>query len=170
MCEDTTYHKTEGIIRLVIEELLSKVSRFRCERDECAIDHAVTGSPSMTRDALHPVRCFLLLICIGPSNGLVMEQQEGPDDMMSGVDDSPSATPCPLCNSIHRGHTTKMTELKQGDGELRQDGHLLVHRVVLEAGAILDEGDEDVKGVRRDLEISMKVGGIILFVTKEDEP
>ena len=105
MCEDTTYHKTEGIIRLAIEELLSKVSRLRCERDECAIDHAVTRSPSMTRDALHPVRCFLLLICIGPSNGLVMEQQEGPDDMMSGVDDGPSvsgygpATALLLCGS-----------------------------------------------------------------------
>src|SRR5260370_41750393 len=72
MCEDTTYHKTEGIIRLAIEELLSKVSRLRCERDECAIDHAVTRSPSMTRDALHPVRCFLLLICIGPLNGVTL--------------------------------------------------------------------------------------------------
>src|SRR5258707_3020733 len=118
MCEDTTYHKTEGIIRLVIEELLSKVSRLRHERDECVIDHAVTGSPSMTRDALHPVRCFLLLICIGPSNGLVMEQQEGPDDMMSGGDDGASTT-CPLCNSMHRGCTTEMTKLKQGDGKLR---------------------------------------------------
>src|SRR5258708_17150799 len=119
MCEDTTYHKTEGIIRLVIEELLSKVSRFRCERDECAIDHAVTGSPSMTRDALHPVRYFSLLICIGPSNGLVMEQKEGLDDTMSGVDDSPSATPCPLCNSIHGGCTTEIAKPKQGDGKLR---------------------------------------------------
>ena len=53
---------------------------------------------------------------------------------------------------------------------MRQDGHLLIHRVVLEAGAILDEGDKDVEGVRRDSEILMKVGGIILFVTKEDEP
>src|SRR5258705_13878749 len=119
MCEDTTYHKTEGIIKLAIEELLSKVSRLRCERDECANAHAVTRSPSMTRDALHPVRCFSLLICIGPSNGLVMEQQEGPDDTMSGVDDGPSTTPCPLRNSIHRGCTTKMTKPKQGDGKLR---------------------------------------------------
>ncbi len=47
---------------------------------------------------------------------------------------------------------------------------MLICRVVLEAGAILDEGDEDVEGVRRDLEISMKAGGITLFVTKEDEP
>src|SRR5260370_42041353 len=169
MCEDTTYHKTEGIIRLVIEELLSKVSRLRHERDECVIDHAVTGSPSMTRDALHPVRCFLLLICIGPSNGLVMEQQEGPDDMTGGVDDGPNATPCPLCNSIHRGCTTKMTEAKQGNGELRWEGHLLICRVVLKAGAILNKGHKDVKHVRRDSEILMKVGGIILFVTKEDE-
>ena len=76
MHEGTTYHKTEGIIRLAIKELLSKVSRLRHKRDECAINHAVTGSPSMTRDTLHPVRCFSLLICIGPSNGLVMEQQE----------------------------------------------------------------------------------------------
>src|SRR5260370_14081800 len=119
MCEDTTYHKTEGIIRLAIKELLSKVSRLRCKRDECAIDHAVTGSPSITRDTLHPVRCFSLLICIGPLNGLVMEQQEGPDDTMGGVDDGPSTTPHPLHNSIHRGCTTKMTKLKQGDGKLR---------------------------------------------------
>src|SRR5258707_1189526 len=119
MCEDTTYHKTEGIIRLAIEELLSKVSRLRCERDECAINHAVTRSPSMTRDTLHPVRCFSLLICIGPLNGLVMEQKEGPDDTMSRVDDSRSATPCALCNSIHGGCTTEMAKPKQGDGKLR---------------------------------------------------
>src|SRR5260370_1148060 len=145
MCEDTTYHKTEGIIRLAIKELLSNVSRFRCERDECAIDHAVTRSPSMTRDALHPVRCFSLLICIGPLNGLVMKQQEGPDDMMGGVDNSPNATPCPLSNSIHRGHTTEMTKAKQGNGELRWEGHLLICGVVLEAGAILNKGHKDVK-------------------------
>ena len=63
-----------------------------------------------------------------------------------------------------------MTEPKQGNGELGWDGHLLIHRVVLEAGAILNEEHEDVEHVRRDLEISMKVGGIILFVTKEDKP
>src|SRR5260370_21021572 len=127
------------------------------------------GHSSMTRDALHPVRCFLLLICIGPSNGLVMEQQEGPDDTTGGVDDSPNATPCPLCNSIHGGCTTKMTKAKQGNGELRWEGHLLVCRVVLEAGAILNKGHKDVKHVRRDLEISTKAGDIILFVTKEDD-
>src|SRR5260370_21455580 len=170
MHEGTTYHKSEGIIRLAIEELLSKVSRFRCERDECAIDHAVTRSPSVTRDALHPVRCFLFLICIGPLNSLVMEQQEGPDDMMGGVDNGPNATPCPLCNSIHGGCTTDMTKVKQGDGKLRWEGHLIICRVVLEAGAILNKGHKDVKHVRRDSEISMKVGGIILFVTRRMRP
>src|SRR5260370_17417007 len=151
MHEGTTYCKTEGIIRLAIEELLSKVSRFRCKRDECAINHAVTGSPSMTRDALHPVRCFSLLICIGPSNGLVMEQQEGPDDMMGGVDDSPNATPCPLCNSIHGGHTTEMTKAKQGDAKLRWEGHLLICIVVLEPGAILNNEHNTANHLTNDL-------------------
>src|SRR5260370_17616887 len=164
MHENTTYHKTEGIIGLEIEELLSKVSRFQCKRDECAINHTETGSPGMTRDALHPVRCFSLLICIGPLNGLVMEQQKGPHDMMGGVDDSPSATPCPLCNSFHGGGTTEMTELKQGDGKLGWDGHLLIQRVVLEAGAILNEGHKDIEHVRRDSEILTKVRCVILFL------
>src|SRR5258708_31852408 len=74
-----TYHKTKGIIGLMIEELLPKVSRFRCKRNECAINHAKTGSPGMTGHALHPVSCFSLLICIGPSNRLVMEQQKSLD-------------------------------------------------------------------------------------------
>jgi len=37
-----TYHKTEGIIGLMIKELLPKVSGFRCKRSECAINHAKT--------------------------------------------------------------------------------------------------------------------------------
>src|SRR5258708_31505706 len=50
-----TYCKTEGIIGLMIKELLPKVSRFRCKRNECAINHTKTGSPGMTGHALHPV-------------------------------------------------------------------------------------------------------------------
>ena len=46
---------------------------------------------------------------------------------------------------------------------------MLICRVVLEAGAILNKGHEYVKCVRRDSEILTKVGGIILFVTKENK-
>ncbi len=77
-----------------------------------------------------------------------MEQQKSLDDMMSEVDDSPSTTACPLCNGIHRGSTTKMAEVKQSDGKLGWDWHLLILRVILEARAILNEGHKDIESVR----------------------
>ena len=77
-----------------------------------------------------------------------MEQQKSLDDMMSEVDDSPSTTACPLCNGIHRGSTTKMTEMKQTNGELGWDQHLLILKVIPEARAILSEGHKDIESVR----------------------
>ncbi len=47
--------------------------------------------------------------------------KKGLDDMMGGVDNSPSTTACPLCNCIHRGSTTKMTKMKQSNGMLGWD-------------------------------------------------
>ncbi len=74
---------------------------------------------------------------------------------MGGVGNSPS--------------TTKMAELKQSNGKLGWDWYLLILRVIPEARAILNEGHKDIESVRWDMEILMKAGGIILFVTNEDK-
>src|SRR5258705_177678 len=65
--------------------------------------------------------------------------KKGLDDMMGGVDNSPSTTACPLCNCIHRGSTTKMTKMKQSNGMLGWDQHLLILRVIPEVRAILND-------------------------------
>src|SRR5258708_15731302 len=76
--------------------------------------------------------------------------KKGLDDMMGGVDNSPSTTACPLCNCIHRGSTTKMTKMKQSNGMLGWDQHLLILRVIPEVRAILNEGHKDIESVRQD--------------------
>src|SRR5258707_11397405 len=126
-----TYCKTEGIIGLTIEELLPKVSRFRCKRNECAINHAKTGSPGMARH----LTSHLHWAIEWPGHGAAKRAL-----MIQWVELATAPALHPLCNCIHRGSTTKMAELKQSNGKLGWDWYLLILRVIPEARAILNEG------------------------------